>query len=84
MATDSLQEAPRTAATRGDNIDTRWRLDSIVAELRVSREISHSIRHDGPALTVCCEEQAKGLAVAGFKHKAIVEHDSRDVVVALT
>lgn len=50
MAADSLQEASRTvAATRGDNIDTRWRLDSIVAELRVSREISHSIRHDGPA-----------------------------------
>ena len=48
MPVDSLLEAPRTA-TPGGNIDTRWRLDSIVAELRVSREISHSIRHDGPA-----------------------------------
>lgn len=50
MAADSLLRATQTAATsQGDNIDTRWRLDSIVAELRVSREISHSIRHDGPA-----------------------------------
>lgn len=50
MTVDSLREQPRAGVTpRGDNIDTRWRLDSIVAELRVSREISHSIRHDGPA-----------------------------------
>lgn len=49
MAVDSLLGAPQTVAVaQGDNTDSRWRLDSIVAELRVSREISHSIRHDGP------------------------------------
>lgn len=50
MTVDSLVGAPQTAsAAQGNNIDTRWRLDSIVAELRISREISHSIRQDGPA-----------------------------------
>jgi len=49
MTADSItQEAPAASGGRGSNSETRWRLDTIVAELRISREISHSIRHDGP------------------------------------
>ena len=48
MAADSLPEASPTSDESG-NIETRWHLDRIVAELRVSREVSHSIRQDGPS-----------------------------------
>ncbi|MDB5655326.1 MAG: serine acetyltransferase [Tardiphaga sp.] len=32
----------------GENSQSRWRLDSIVAKLRTSRDVTHNIRQDGP------------------------------------
>ncbi len=37
------------AANDGSALTARWQLDRIVAELRVSREETHSIRRDGEA-----------------------------------
>lgn len=34
---------------RSSDVDTRWRLNAIVSELRASREVTHSIWQDGPA-----------------------------------
>src|SRR5437879_10414243 len=39
-----MSDSPSGSPTRG-----RWRLDKIVAELRLSREETHSIRRDGEA-----------------------------------
>lgn len=50
MTVDLLQADSRTIAVhRAGAQETRWSLDSIVAELRISREVTHSIRRDGPA-----------------------------------
>ncbi len=41
---------PQSQPTGGESASpVRWHLDRIVAELRVSREESHSIRRDGEA-----------------------------------
>ncbi len=37
------------ASDPGANVESRWRLDRIVAELRTSRDLTHNIRQDGPA-----------------------------------
>jgi serine O-acetyltransferase len=48
VSIDYLNNAS-AAHARGAASEPGWRLDEIVAELRTSREITHSIRHDGPA-----------------------------------
>ncbi|MGZ5872076.1 MAG: serine O-acetyltransferase EpsC [Bradyrhizobium sp.] len=45
----ALHGSPQTSSDRGANVESRWRLDRIVAELRRSRDIAHNIRQDGPA-----------------------------------
>ncbi len=47
MTADSLVGISRTTAP-GDNSTSRWRLETIVSELRASRDVLHSIRSDGP------------------------------------
>lgn len=43
-----LQEDAEAADDYGDNAPSRWRLDTIVSELRRSRDVTHNIRQDGP------------------------------------
>jgi serine O-acetyltransferase len=43
-----LQDARETPDGYGDNAPSRWRLDTIVSELRNSRDLTHNIRQDGP------------------------------------
>ena len=47
MSIDFLNDQSVPSA-RNASPELGWRLDEIVAELRASREITHSIRHDGP------------------------------------
>ncbi len=50
MAVDTAWRGSQQAADeKGANVESRWRLDRIVAELRTSRDITHNIRQDGPA-----------------------------------
>lgn len=49
MTQRSTPPAPKIDSNdHSDNVDGRWRLNSIVSELRRSREITHSIWRDGP------------------------------------
>lgn len=49
MTTEAeLRDTPKDVREWGANVATRWHLDRIVAELRTSRDVTHSIRQDGP------------------------------------
>ena len=48
MSIDFLDGVP-SAPAHHDSAGQGWRLDEIVAELRASRDTTHSIRQDGPA-----------------------------------
>ena len=45
----ALHGSSQTTNDKGANVESRWRLDRIVAELRRSRNVAHNIRQDGPA-----------------------------------
>lgn len=49
MTAEPAPQSTTDNVVRGANAGTRWGLESIVAELRVSRDVTHSIRQDGPA-----------------------------------
>jgi serine O-acetyltransferase len=49
MKRETLPQSPPSAAGVAGSPPGRWQLDRIVAELRVSREETHSIRRDGEA-----------------------------------
>jgi serine O-acetyltransferase len=45
---EAVSESYGAAVRQGDNVPSRWRLDSIVSKLRTSRDVTHNIRQDGP------------------------------------
>ena len=49
MSIDTVVRGPAQSVNdQGANVESRWRLDRIVAELRTSRDVLHNIRQDGP------------------------------------
>ena len=49
MSVDTVVRGPAQSVNdQGANVESRWRLDRIVAELRTSRDVLHNIRQDGP------------------------------------
>ena len=49
MSVDTVVRGPaQSVNAQGANVESRWRLDQIVAELRTSRDVLHNIRQDGP------------------------------------
>jgi serine O-acetyltransferase len=84
MSIDTRGVDTAKSASHGSNTASRWRLDSIVSELRTSRDVTHNIRQDGPIRRApsreALEEVLNGLVEALFpRHYGRSDLDTENI-----
>ncbi|MEW6644882.1 MAG: serine O-acetyltransferase EpsC [Pseudomonadota bacterium] len=83
MASEALLTTDHGVAGEHSENAPRWRLDTIVSELRRSRDVQHNIRHDGPPRRAPSRE-ALGKMIDGLIEALFPRHYGQSEVDAET